>query len=449
MKVMIIDDEESLRHMLSVILKMEGYEATAFEDAGKALSALSDDDYDFILCDIRMPGMDGLAFLKALAECGDEHTVIMMSAYGTIDTAIECMKLGAYDYVSKPFKSDEIILTLRKAEEREKLKRENRRLKEEVARRFDINNIITVDGRMLEILELVKKVASYSTTVLIRGESGTGKELIARALHTSGARASGPFVAVNCAAIPGPLLESELFGHVKGAFTDARRDKAGLFEEASGGTIFLDEVGELPMELQVKLLRVLQEGEIRRVGGTKPIKIDTRVVAATLKDLTEEIREGRFREDLYYRLNVIEISLPPLRERPGDIEKLAQHFTELYAAKFGKKVKGLSRDALGALLKYGWPGNVRELENVIERAMILEEGAIIEKSSLPMGVSSPSADPQLASTVGLSIKKAHEAMERDFIKRALEATKNNKTRAAELLEISQRALLYKIKTYGL
>ncbi len=449
MKVMIIDDEESLRHMLSVILKMEGYEATAFEDAAKALAALPEGGYDFILCDIRMPGMDGLAFLKALAERGDEHTVIMMSAYGTIDTAIECMKLGAYDYVSKPFKSDEIILTLRKAEEREKLKRENRRLKEEVAQRFDISNIITVDARMLEVLELVKKVASYSTTVLIRGESGTGKELIARALHTSGTRASGPFVAVNCAAIPGPLLESELFGHVKGAFTDARRDKAGLFEEASGGTIFLDEVGELPMELQVKLLRVLQEGEIRRVGGTKPIKIDTRVVAATLKDLTEEIREGRFREDLYYRLNVIEITLPPLRERPGDIEKLAEHFTGLYAGKFGKKVKGLSKDALGALLKYGWPGNVRELENVIERAMILEDGEVIKKSSLPMGVSSPSADPQLASTVGLSIKKAHEAMERDFIKRALEATKNNKTRAAELLEISQRALLYKIKTYGL
>jgi len=449
MKVMIIDDEESLRHMLSVILKMEGYEATAFEDAEKALGALSKDDYDFILCDIRMPGMDGLAFLKALSERGDEHTVIMMSAYGTIDTAIECMKLGAYDYVSKPFKSDEIILTLRKAEEREKLKRENRRLKEEVAQRFDISNIITVDARMLDVLELVKKVASYSTTVLIRGESGTGKELIARALHTSGDRASGPFVAVNCAAIPGPLLESELFGHVKGAFTDARRDKAGLFEEASGGTIFLDEVGELPMELQVKLLRVLQEGEIRRVGGTKSIRIDTRVVAATLKDLADEIREGRFREDLYYRLNVIEITLPPLRERPGDIERLAEHFTGLYARKFGKKVKGLSKDALGALMKYGWPGNVRELENVIERAMILEEGEVIEKSSLPMGVSSPSAEPQLASTVGLSIKKAHEAMERDFIKRALEATKNNKTRAAELLEISQRALLYKIKTYGL
>ncbi len=449
MKVMIIDDEEGLRHSLSVILKMEGFEATAFEDAEKALKALSKEDFDFILCDIRMPGMDGLEFLKALAGRDEEHTVIMMSAYGTIDTAIECMKLGAYDYVSKPFKSDEIILTLRKAEEREKLKRENRRLKEEVSRSFDIGNIITVDARMLDVLELVKKVASYTTTVLIRGESGTGKELVAKALHSSGERASKPFVAVNCAAIPGPLLESELFGHVKGAFTDARRDKAGLFEEASGGTIFLDEVGELPMDLQVKLLRVLQEGEVRRVGGVKDIKIDTRVVAATLKDLSEEIGNGRFREDLYYRLNVIEIEIPPLRERPGDIEKLAQYFTELYARKFGKKVKGLSKDALGALMKYGWPGNVRELENVIERAMILEEGGVIEKTSLPMGVSSPRSEPSLSSAVGLSIKKAHEAMERDFIKRALEATKNNKTRAAELLEISQRALLYKIKTYGL
>ncbi len=450
MNVMIIDDEESLRHVLSLMLKREGYDATAFADASRALKALASDDFDFILCDIRMPKMDGLEFLRSLKESktGD-HTVIMMSAYGTIETAIECMKLGAYDYVSKPFKSDEIILTLRKAEEREKLKRENRRLKKEVARRFDVNNIITVDARMLDILELVKKVASYSTTVLISGESGTGKELVARALHTCGERVGGPFVAVNCGAIPGPLLESELFGHVKGAFTDARRDKAGLFEEAVGGTIFLDEVGELPMELQVKLLRVLQEGEIRRVGGTKSVKIDTRVVAATLKDLAGEIRKGRFREDLYYRLNVIEIDLPPLRERPGDIERLAAYFTGKYAKKFRKKVKGLSKDALGALLKYGWPGNVRELENVIERAMILEEANLIQKSSLPMGVSSPRVDPGDGSSVGLSIKKAHEAMERDFIKRALEATKNNKTRAAELLEISQRALLYKIKTYGL
>jgi len=449
MKVMIIDDEESLRHMLSVILKMDGYEATAFGDASRAFTALSSDDYDFILCDIRMPGMDGLEFLKALKE-GDkgDYTVIMMSAYGTIETAIECMKLGAYDYVSKPFNNDEIILTLKKAEEREKLKRENSRLKKEVARRFDVKNIITVDARMLEILELVKKVASYSTTVLISGESGTGKELVAHALHACGERAERPFVAVNCGAIPGPLLESELFGHVMGAFTDAKRDKAGLFEEASGGTIFLDEVGELPMELQVKLLRVLQEGEIRRVGGTKSVKIDTRVVAATLKNLAEEIRGGRFREDLYYRLNVIEIALPPLRERPGDIEILAGHFTEIYARKFRKKVKGLAKDAITALRKYGWPGNVRELQNVIERALILEEANLIQRSSLPMGVSSPRLEAGDGAAVGLSIKKAHEAMERDFIQRALEATKNNKTRAAELLEISQRALLYKIKTYG-
>jgi len=449
MKVMIIDDEESLRHMLSVILKMDGYEAVAFGDASRALKALSSDDYDFILCDIRMPGMDGLEFLKALKE-GDKgnYTVIMMSAYGTIETAIECMKLGAYDYVSKPFNNDEIILTLKKAEEREKLKRENSRLKKEVSRRFDVKNIITVDARMLEILELVKKVASYSTTVLISGESGTGKELVAHALHSCGERAERPFVAVNCGAIPGPLLESELFGHVMGAFTDAKRDKAGLFEEASGGTIFLDEVGELPMELQVKLLRVLQEGEIRRVGGTKSVKIDTRVVTATLKNLAEEIREGRFREDLYYRLNVIEIALPPLRERPGDIEVLAGHFTDIYARKFRKKVKGLAKDAITALRKYGWPGNVRELQNVIERALILEDSNLIQRSSLPMGVSSPRLAAGDEAAVGLSIKKAHEAMERDFIQRALEATKNNKTRAAELLEISQRALLYKIKTYG-
>ena len=458
MKVLIIDDEESMRHMLSVMLKREGYDPTVFADAAKALAALGSGAFDFVLCDIKMPGMDGLGFLKGLKDRGLDATVIMMSAYGAIDTAIDCMKLGAYDYISKPFKADEIILVLKKAEERECLKRENKRLKEEAAGEYNIGNILTSDPGMLSVLEVVKKVADYSTTVLITGESGTGKELVARAIHYSGNRASKPFVAVNCGAIPAQLMESELFGHVKGAFTDASRDKTGLFKEADSGTLFLDEIGELPMELQVKLLRALQESEIRRVGDTKSVKVDTRVVAATVKNLKGEIERGGFREDLYYRLNVIELELPPLRERPGDIEALSRHFIKKYSDEFGKPVKELAAAALGALQGYPWPGNIRELENVIERAMILEESAVIEPSSLPIdpaafpasGGAGESAPGLILDTdVGLSLKKASIALERAFISKALERTDNNRTKAAKLLQISHRALLYKIKSYEL
>jgi two-component system response regulator AtoC len=443
-RILIIDDEESMRHMLSVILKQEGYETVSFSDARRALEALEGEEADFILCDIRMAGMDGLAFLKALKERGEMRTVIMMSAYGTIDNAIECMKLGAYDYISKPFKTAEIVLTLKKAEERERLRKENRRLKDEVAKDYDISNIYTTDEKMLEILAMVRKIADYSTSILITGESGTGKELVARAIHSSGSRAGRPFVVVNCGAIPAPLLESELFGHVKGAFTDAHRNKTGLFQEADGGTIFLDEIGELPMELQVKLLRVLQEGELRRVGDNRSVKVDVRVVAATLRDLKEEIKKGSFRDDLYYRLNVIEIKLPPLRSRPGDIPGLASHFIEKYGRRFGKSVKSISEDGLAALLSYGWPGNIRELENAIERAMILEDTGTIRKLSLPITQSEP---PRAFHE--LSIKKAQEELEKELISRALEKTGNNRTKAAQILEISHRALLYKIKSYGL
>jgi two-component system response regulator AtoC len=449
MRILVIDDEESMRHMLSVILKKEGYEVSACADAESALKVLEAEEFDFVLSDIRMPGLDGLDFLKAFYQKGFTSSIIMMSAYGTVDKAIECMKLGAYDYISKPFKADEIILTIKKAEERERLKKENLRLKGESVKEYDFENVFARDPKMLEILDLAKKISDYSTTVLITGETGTGKELVARALHFSGKRNTRSFVEVNCGAIPANLLESELFGHVRGAFTDAIKTKDGLFHEADGGTIFLDEVGELPKELQVKLLRVLQEGEVRRVGDTRSKKVDVRVVAATVMDLTEEIKKGTFREDLYYRLNVIPIKVPPLRERKVEVQGLAEHFVKKYSKKFGKHVKVLSKDAIEVLLVYSWPGNVRELENVIERALILEEGPEIGVDVLPISEKVTGGELPIDLTGNLSIKKAEEAIERELIKRALEKTNGNRTKAAELLEISNRALLYKIKGYGL
>ena len=426
----------------------------------EALNCLEKSIYDTVLCDIRMPVMDGITFLKVArgrgSGVGGEATIIMMSAYGTIDDAIEAMRLGAYDYISKPFKSDEVILTIRKAEERERLRRENRELREVVKKDFGVTGIITKNDEMVKMLATVKKVADYKTTVLITGESGTGKELIARALHYNGGRGSKAFVAVNCGAIPENLLESEFFGHVKGAFTDAVRNKKGLFEEAEGGTLFLDEIGELPFHLQVKLLRVLQEEEVMRIGDTKPIRVSVRIVAATVKDLAREVREGRFREDLFYRLNVLPIHLPPLRERPEDIPALSSHFLGKYKEKHGIKVGSVSPEALKQLMDYTWPGNVRELENAIERSVLLSEGENITVSALPPAVRGKvvSASPGTGLKTGisadnLSIKKASRAMEEELIKRALEKSHANRTHAAELLELSYRALLYKIKEYGI
>ena len=440
--------------MLSIILKKEGYEVVSAESGRQALKVLGKDDFNFILCDIRMPDMDGLEFLKTVRsqESGVRSVVIMMSAYGTIDTAVECMRLGAYDYISKPFKADEIIITLKKAEERERLRSENIRLKKAFQEDYDFRNIIASSPQMLDIFKLIEKVADYNTTVLITGESGTGKELIAKAIHYNGSRKDKPFIAINCGAIPETLLESELFGHVKGAFTDAVRSKSGLFEEADGGTIFLDEIGELPKELQVKLLRVLQEGELRKVGDSKSRKIDVRVIAATARDLSVEIKKGNFREDLFYRLNVVPVTIPPLRERQGDIPLLVNHFTVIYAKKFGRPIKAVDDEAMKYLISYPWPGNVRELENVIERAVILEDGDTVTIKSLPFFKTQDSGlktqDSRLK-TADLSIKKAEEAIEKELITKALEMTHGNKTKAAELLEISHRALLYKIKGYGL
>jgi two-component system response regulator AtoC len=360
------------------------------------------------------------------------------------------MKLGAYDFISKPFKNDEIVLVLKKAEERERLKEENRRLTEEVRSRESFASIISRSGSMQQVFDLIRKVCDFKTTVLITGESGTGKELVARALHFEGQRKAAPFVAVNCAAIPENLLESELFGHVKGAFTDAAADKAGLFEQADGGTLFLDEIGEMPPALQVKLLRVLQDEQIRRVGGSTSKKVDVRVISATSRNLEEDAAAGRFREDLFFRLNVFTLKLPPLRERLEDLPLLIDHFLLKFSARFGKEVTAVSPDAMRLLAGYSWPGNVRELENAIERGVVICEGGELGRAALPERISGTAGRDGglLPDGASLSIRETGEVMERELIRRALDKTGGNRTHAARLLEISLRSLVYKLKEYG-
>src|SRR6267143_5505591 len=363
-RVLIADDEESIRHVLTELLHERGYEVRAVADGEEAMRELNSRDYDALVTDVRMPKMNGLDLVRAAQTSSPETTIIVMSAYGSHDLAIEAMKAGAYDYLGKPFRPDEVLLVLRKAEERERLRRENLRLRQEVSRRTP--QLVAEGPAMKEVMRVVQKVAPTPTTVLIEGESGTGKELVARALHDLSSRAERPFVAVNCGAIPETLIESELFGHAKGAFTDARTAKRGLFEEADGGTLLLDEIGELPLPVQPSLLRVLQEGEVRRVGDARSARVDVRVLAATNKDLSSLVGAGRFREDLYYRLNVVQLRLPPLRERVEEIPALAARFLERHAARLGLPARRLSAPAEELLQGYRWPGNVRELENALE-----------------------------------------------------------------------------------
>jgi two-component system response regulator AtoC len=447
-RILVVDDEENIRLVLRTLLKKHGYEVEIADSGEGALQALDSFDPDVILTDVRMPRMGGLDLLATLKAKQHPATVIVMSAYGNVDLAIEAMKAGAYDYVGKPFKPDEIVLVLRKAEEREALRRENRALREQVARDNQFESILAKSREMVEIFRTITKIADFKTTVLVTGESGTGKELVARAIHARSQRKSGPFVAINCGAIPENLLESELFGHRKGAFTDATSDRRGLFEEASGGTLFLDEVGELPQNLQVKLLRVLQEENIRRLGDTRDVKVDVRIIAATHRDLNADVKASRFREDLFYRIHVLTIHIPPLRERREDVGLLIDHFVARNNARLGTNIRGVSSEARKLLLEYAWPGNVRELENTIERAMVLGESDLLEVTDLPERIRE-ALDPvhvHLASGE-LSIKKTSAAIEEILIRRALQKTKGNRTRAADLLEISHRALLYKIKDY--
>jgi two-component system response regulator AtoC len=447
-RILVVDDEENIRLVLRTLLKKHGFDVEVADSGEAALGLLDAFDPDVILTDVRMPRMGGLDLLATLKAKQHPATVIVMSAYGNVDLAIEAMKAGAYDYVGKPFKPDEIVLVLRKAEEREALRRENRALREQVSRDNQFESILAKSKEMVEIFRTITKIADFKTTVLVTGESGTGKELVARAIHTRSQRKSGPFVAINCGAIPENLLESELFGHRKGAFTDATSDRRGLFEEASSGTLFLDEVGELPQNLQVKLLRVLQEEHIRRLGDTRDVKVDVRIIAATHRDLTADVKANRFREDLFYRIHVLTIHIPPLRDRREDVGLLIDHFVARNNTRLGTNIRGVSSEARKLLLEYAWPGNVRELENTIERAMVLGESDLLEVTDLPERIRE-ALDPvhvHLASGE-LSIKKTSAAIEEILIRRALQKTKGNRTRAADLLEISHRALLYKIKDY--
>jgi two-component system, NtrC family, response regulator AtoC len=451
LRILVIDDEQALRHSLTLILRDAGYQVLEAASGSEGLRMLREVRPDMVLCDIRMPGMGGLEFLAEATAGGTDALILMMTAYGGIETAIEAMKAGAYDYLPKPFGADEVLLTIKKAEEREQLRREVGRLREEVRSDRRFGDIVARSPAMIRALELATRVAPHPSPVLITGASGTGKELVARLVHRESTRGKGPFVAVNCGAIPENLLESEFFGYVKGAFSGADRDREGLFEAADGGTLLLDEVGELPATLQVKLLRALQEGEIRRLGGTGTRSVDVRVVSATNRDLEEAIREGEFREDLFYRLAVVSIDLPPLRHRPEEIPLLLQHFIERGRERLGIEVDGIDADALELLTEYPWPGNIRELENVVERALILADGPRLTVEHLPAQIRTP--DPTRRQLVlpddDLSVKRHSAELERILIQRALERTGGHRANAAEALELSERALRYKIKEYGL
>ncbi len=449
LRILVVDDEENIRFAVSNILRSNGYQVTTAPDGEDAFLELKKQPYDFVICDIKMPKMEGMELLRTLQHNKIETTVIMMSSYGTIDSALESIHAGAYDYIPKPFKPDELILTVRKAEERLKLYRENLNLRRAAAKDYDFNAIIGKSEKMLGVLNDIKKVAGLRTTVLITGESGTGKELVAKAIHYNSDRKNKPFISINCGAIPENLLESELFGYAKGAFTGAYTSKQGLFEAADGGTLFLDEIGDLPFNLQVKLLRAIEQSQIWRVGDTKVITIDVRFLAATSKVLADEVRNGKFRDDLFYRLNVFNIHLPPLRERREDIPLLAHAFLKRNAESLSKQIRGFDAAVLDIFMKHPWYGNVRELENVVERACILTEHEIISAEAIPDTIQAHSDAVTAGTESGFSIKQIQRKMEIELINKALKETNGNKTRAAQLLEISLRALMYKLKEYGI
>ncbi len=459
MRLLIVDDDAGLRQSLALLLQESGYEVAAEGDPEQALRRAGAESFDAILCDVRMPGMDGLTFLRRYRADGGSALLIMMSAYGTEDTALAAIREGAYDYLHKPFKPDEVTMTIRKAEERERLRREVESLRSSLGAGVVQDLVVCESKCMRDLVELASRVARHSTTVLITGESGTGKEVLARAIHRMSPRSERSFTAINCAAIPEHLLESELFGHMRGAFTGATADRAGLFELAHEGTLLLDEIGDLPLDLQAKLLRVLEEGEIRRVGGRESKRVDVRVLAATAKPLEQAVERGEFRSDLFYRLNVVQLHIPPLRERPEDVPALLTHFARMAAQRLGHPVS-VTPAALAALASYAWPGNVRELRNAVERAAVLGGEGPLDPQSFAIGngnrnggdstshgqhAGMSGANGSDGANGALDLKTQVEAVERRAIQKALEASGGNRRQAASLLGISLRTLFYKMR----
>ena len=456
-KILIVDDEKSMRDVLAIMLKRAGYAVQEAADGEDAIGQIQKDIFDLVITDLKMPKADGLEVLKAVKEHSPGTVVLMITAFASPESAVEAMKRGAFDYLTKPFQVDEAQLIIRNALEQRRLTSENQLLKRELAGQANFSQLIGHSESMQRVFEMIKKVADSRSNVLICGESGTGKELVARAIHYHSSRSQFPFVAVNCSALPETLLESELFGHMKGSFTGAVSNKAGLFEVANGGTIFLDEIGDTTPAMQVKLLRVIQEREFRRVGGTRDVKVDVRVVAATNRELEKAVADGSFREDLFYRLDVIPIHLPPLRMRSGDLPLLAQHFLEKFAKANGKPTPTLTQDALRRLLEHEWRGNVRELENLIERAVAFSNGAAITAEDLNGWLvrpttSAPSpiaAAPNELPPEGLDLEALISGIEKDLLLKALERAKWVKKKAARLLQLNTRSFRYRLEKYSI
>ena len=454
-RILVVDDEESIREFLDIMLKKEGYEITLAEDGQKAIDFLKKKAFEMVISDLQMPNVTGLELLKFCRENYPDILFMMITAFGTAETAVEAMKMGAYDYLAKPFKIDEVRINIANALKSRSLEFENRHLKKELSKEYSFQNLVGNSESMHQVYEMIKRVSLTPTNILITGESGTGKEMVAKAIHFNGPFKDRPFVTINCGAIPESLMESEMFGHKKGSFTGAVADKSGLFEVADGGSLFLDEVGELPLSIQVKLLRAIQERVIRRVGATEDTKVDVRIIAATNRDLDAMVADGTFRQDLYYRLNVINIRTPSLRERREDITALANHFLKKYNDRLGKNISGISSEAMEILKKYEYPGNVRELENVIERTVALEAGATILPESLPPFVSTrlgqklaSAADIEVTQE-GIDLEKIVGQIEKELIIKALHTANGVKKRAAKLLKVSFRSMRYRVEKYNL
>jgi len=449
LSTLVVEDGQSQREILRDFLRDEGYDVVEAENGDKAIEEVRNAYFDLLLLDYKMPGKDGVKVLEEVKDINPDIDVIMMTAYGTVDTAVRAMKAGAADYITKPIELEELRILIDRIAERRTLRKENEILREELrGKGVSTDQIIFQSAAMSEVVNLSGRVANSNATVLIQGESGTGKELLARLIHNLSPRSGRPMIVVNCAALSENLLESELFGHEKGAFTGASRRRIGRFEEADGGTLFLDEIGELSARVQVKLHRFLQEREFQRVGGNQTIRSDVRIISATNRNLQGEVKDETFREDLYYRLNVVTIAVPPLRERREDLSPLIDHFLNRFAVENGKEIQGISAEARDLLLKYDYPGNVRELENIIERAVVITRGSVISRRDLPFSGSSTGLDESELKT-WRSLQESVEDLERKMIQRALEETANHQTKAANLLAISERTLRYKLKKYGL